>query len=151
MLLIPSLGMMFHHTVMRFHEEDLSMQKEYYAEIFETQQKKGLIIDLIIEKLHDLRITEGRNLTAHGNTQSQIISYLRQMEETRPSIPDSAYKMLEDIPPIYDSLYAEIKLIQFTRDSVRILEDQNKNLKFQLKESLDAQKKKVKAKPAQNF
>jgi hypothetical protein len=142
------LGSSIHFKVMNMQVGDLEEKEQQYDDMFRVQAKKGEAIDGIITGLEGLK-DPGKTFSEHQNAQQIINKMIADMLEIRSVVPDTSQSGIHAFPAIYDSLVTDIRLIQSTRDSIKTVDEVNKNFKFQLhqcreslKERLAEQKKK---------
>jgi hypothetical protein len=145
MIVVVIVGTSIHYKVMALQGGDLEGKERLYNQMFETQAQKGEVMDKLIRGLQELR-DSSKSFVEHQNAQKAIRSNLIMMQKIQPQVVDTQAAQLPPIPAIYDSLGASILLIQTTRDSIKTCNEQIKNLRFQLKQCLDALSKNLKEK-----
>jgi chromatin segregation and condensation protein Rec8/ScpA/Scc1 (kleisin family) len=134
---IAAIGMVLHFKVMALQGGDLEQKEQRYNLMLEAQAKKGEMVDDLIRGLQELR-DSSKSFVEHQNAQKAIRSNLIAMQKIQPVIPDTQDVKIRAIPAIYDSLSADILLVQSTRDSIKTCDEQIKTQTFQLQQCLDA-------------
>lgn len=136
-ILIVSLATTVHFQVMALQGGDLYQKSIVYDKMLEAQAKKGELVDGLISELQSLR-DSSKSFVEHQNAQKSIRNNLLRMQEIEAELADTQSVKVRMVPAIYDSLGADILLIQSTRDSIKTCDEQIKNLTFQLQQCLDA-------------
>lgn len=145
MVILVALGTLIHYKVMALQGNDLDQKEQVYHQLFEAQAKKGEVMDDLIRGLQELR-DSNKSFLEHQSAQIAIRSQFVAMQGIAPAITDTQTVKVRPIPAIYDSLGAGVFLIQSTRDSIKTVDEQIKNLTFQLKQCLDALSQNLKEK-----
>ncbi|MFM2376044.1 MAG: hypothetical protein RLZZ165_1141 [Bacteroidota bacterium] len=145
MILITAAGATVHFRILSLQVGDLEAKEAHYQNIFEAQAKKGFVMDQVIR---NLGILEDSNLTVgkHQATQATINSHLRELAAIDPVRQDTSGPHLDRLPPLYDSLASDVKIIQGLRDSIITSNVGIGFQKLQMQECMDAWDRKVEQK-----
>jgi hypothetical protein len=138
-VLIVMQGTAVHFKVFALQEGDLIEKELQYEHAFKVQAQKGEVVDVLIRGLQELRDST-KTFMEFQNAQKAIHSNLVAMQEIQTEAADTHLAEIPRIPAIYDSLASDILLIQSTRDSIKTVDENIKNRKFQLDQCLEALK-----------